>query len=194
MKKTISRIFWIIRIFVCILMLFACCLATLLAIALKDAPYRIYDISDNKKLETGAAVISDNIPWPASLSSNAKILQLRYEQHALDARFSYLSVTIQIPADQVLDNSAMPEGYHISYNQVQGENRRVEFYCQCAPADMGDLYDWIVQNGRRIYDMKEILLSFLPAVGLLLAAILVVIPYGKIYRYFKDRKKPPQRQ
>ena len=194
MKKIGLWIFGMIRIVVCVVLLFASCLALLLAIALKDSPYMIYDISDSKKIEDNIAIISDNIPWPSTLPDSTKILKLRYDQHTLDTRLSYLYVTIQLPADQVLDNSTMPAGYHISHNEVQGENRCIQFYYQCAPAAMGNLYDWIVQNGRRIYDMKEILLSFLPVIGLLLAAILVVIPYGKIHRHFKDRKRPPQRQ
>ena len=58
---------------------------------------------------------------------------------------------------------------------------------------MGNLYDWIVENSKRIYDVKEIILSFLPAIGLLLAAVLVVIPYGKVHRYIKTRKKLPKK-
>ena len=80
----------------------------------------IYDISDSKKIEDNIAIISDNIPWPSTLPDSTKILKLRYDQHTLDARLSYLYVTIQLPADQVLDNSTMPAGYHISHNEVQG--------------------------------------------------------------------------
>ena len=192
MKKIGLWIFGVIRIVVCVVLLFASCLAMLLAIALKDSPYMIYDISE--KIEDNIAIISDNIPWPSILPDSTKILKLRYYQHTLDTRLSYLYVTIQLPADQVLDNSTMPAGYHISHNEVQGENRCIQFYYQCAPAAMGDLYDWIVQNGRRVYNIKEIILLFLPVIGLLLAAILVVIPYGKIHRHFKARKRPSQRQ
>ena len=47
MKKIGLWIFRMIRIVVCVVLLFASCLALLLAIALKDSPYMIYDISDS---------------------------------------------------------------------------------------------------------------------------------------------------
>ena len=62
MKKIGLWIFRMIRIVVCVVLLFASCLALLLAIALKDSPYMIYDISDSKKIEDSIAIISDNIP------------------------------------------------------------------------------------------------------------------------------------
>ena len=192
MKKIGLWIFGVIRIVVCVVLLFASCLAMPLAIALKDSPYMIYDISE--KIEDNIAIISDNIPWPSILPDSTKILKLRYYQHTFDAEWSYISVTVQVPADETIDSSAMPDGYQISHNEIQGENRLIQFSYHCSASAMGSLYDWIVQNSKRIYDIKEIILSFLPAIGLLLAAILVVIPYGKMHRYFKNRKNPPQRQ
>lgn len=78
MKKIGLWIFKTIRIVVCIVLLFASCLAMLIAIALKDSPYMIYDISDSKKLEDSITTICDNIPWPSTLPDNAKLLNLRY--------------------------------------------------------------------------------------------------------------------
>ena len=194
MKKIGLWIFGMLRIVVCVVLLFASCLALLLAIALKDSPYMIYDISDSKKIEDSIAIISDNIPWPSTLPDSTKILKLRYYRHTFDAEWTYISVTVQVPADETVDSSAMPDGYQISHDEIQGENRLIQFSYHCSAAAMGDLYDWIVQNGRRVYNIKEIILLFLPVIGLLLAAILVVIPYGKIHRHFKARKRPSQRQ
>ena len=193
MKKIGLWIFKTIRIVVCIVLLFASCMATLIAIALKDSPYMIYDVSDSKKLEDSITTICDNIPWPSTLPGNTKILNFRYYQHTFDAESSYISVTVQVPADETVDSSAMPDGYHISHNEIQGKNRLIQFYYYCSPMAMGNLYDWIVENSKRIYDVKEIILSFLPATGLLLAAVLVVIPYGKVHRYIKTRKKLPKK-
>ena len=192
MEKIGLWIFKTIRIVVCIVLLFASCLATLIAIALKDSPYMIYDISDSKKLEDSITTICDNIPWPSTLPDNTKILNFRYHQHTFDAESSYISVTIQIPSEETVNSSAMPNGYHISHNKIQGKYRLIQFYYYCSPMAMGNLYDWIVENSKRIYDVKEIILSFLPAIGLLLAAVLVVIPYGKVHRYIKTRKKLPK--
>ncbi len=193
MKKIGLWIFKTIRIVVCIVLLFASCLATLIAIALKDSPYKIYDISDSKKLEDSITTICDNIPWPSTLPDNTKILNFRYHQHTFDAESSYISVTVQVPSEETVDSSAMPDGYHISHNEIQGKYRLIQFYYYCSPMAMGNLYDWIVENSKRIYDVKEIILSFLPAIGLLLAAVLVVIPYGKVHKYIKTRKKLPKK-
>lgn len=193
MKKIGLWIFKTIRIVVCIVLLFASCLATLIAIALKDSPYKIYDISDSKKLEDSITTICDNIPWPSTLPDNTKILNFRYHQHTFDAESSYISVTVQVPSEETVDSSAMPDGYHISHNKIQGKYRLIQFYYYCSPMAMGNLYDWIVENSKRIYDVKEIILSFLPAIGLLLAAVLVVIPYGKVHKYIKTRKKLPKK-
>ena len=73
MKKIGLWIFRMIRIVVCVVLLFASCLALLLAIALKDSPYMIYDISDSKKIEDNIAIINDNIPWPSTLPDSTKI-------------------------------------------------------------------------------------------------------------------------
>lgn len=193
MKRIGLWISWTIRIFICILLLFASYLATLLAVALIDTPFLVYDISDSKKLNSSIAIISDSIPWPSSLPGNTKVVKLRYYQHSLDADLSYLSVTIQVPADEAVDSSALPDGYRISNKEIQGNYQLIRFSYDCSVATMGDLYNWIVQNGKRIYDVKEIILSFLPAIGLLLAAVLVVIPYGKVHRYIKTRKKLPKK-
>ena len=77
MKKIGLWIFGVIRIVVCVVLLFASCLAMLLAIALKDSPYMIYDISDSKKIEDNIAIISDNIPWPSILPDSTKISRSR---------------------------------------------------------------------------------------------------------------------
>lgn len=193
MKKIGLWIFKTIRIVVCIVLLFASCLATLIAIALKDSPYMVYDISDSKKLEDSITTICDNIPWPSTLPDNTKILNFRYYQHTFDAESSYISVTVQVPSDETVNSSALPDGYHISHNEIQRKYRLIQFYYYCSPMAMGSLYDWIVENSKRIYDVKEIILSFLPAIGLLLAAVLVVIPYGKVHRYIKTRKKLPKK-
>ena len=193
MKKIGLWIFKTIRIVVCIVLLFASCLATLIAIALKDSPYMVYDISDSKKLEDSITTICDNIPWPSTLPDNTKILNFRYHQHTFDAESSYISVTVQVPSDETVNSSALPDGYHISHNEIQEKYRLIQFYYYCSPMAMGSLYDWIVENSKRIYDVKEIILSFLPAIGLLLTAVLVVIPYGKVHRYIKTRKKLPKK-
>lgn len=153
----------------------------------------VYDISDSKKLEDSITTICDNIPWPSTLPDNTKILNFRYHQHTFDAESSYISVTVQVPSEETVDSSAMPDGYHISHNEIQGKYRLIQFYYYCSPMAMGNLYDWIVENSKRIYDVKEIILSFLPAIGLLLAAVLVVIPYGKVHKYIKTRKKLPKK-